>query len=241
MTYSESKSTWYEEIFTHSLKALFSHIKKSASSLIFPAFCMHCASALSDNETTLCIGCTQALELLDPKRRCSSCFCRTQTRHKARCSACRKKKEKPRCLAGCFDLLSPMKSVIHAFQSGQSPFFARGLAAYALVQLDQLQWPAVECVTYVPQAALQRMLTGYDPARLIAEELAGALKCPIQCLLTKEYMGICKARYVPTQKVQNASPKSCLLLSCTGGEAPDSAAACLQKHISSVYTLVLMP
>ena len=65
------------------------------------------------------------------------------------------------------------------------PYLAKSLSAFMLLQLDQLEWPLPDIITYIPQSFLRSSLRGYNQSALLAQELGLLLQIPVMSLLKR--------------------------------------------------------
>lgn len=107
--------------------------------LIFPPLCLACKERCETK--FLCPDCWQLCTLPDPIERCRHCFEELDQRGDL-CAQCREKKLLPIARAYVFDPASP------AWRLGKEP--AEPMAAFALFQWIQLEWPLPDALIPMP-------------------------------------------------------------------------------------------
>lgn len=155
----------------------------SLSSLLFPSSCIHCHEELDGSLKLLCTTCLGQVELINPKMRCPVCFtegcvcAKTGPRHYKR-------------LGCCFEYEGPQKSLLIALKYQDKPYLAKSLGAFMLLQLEQLEWPLPDVITYIPQSFLRSCIRGYNQSALLAEHLGQLLQIPVISLLKRTSFSI---------------------------------------------------
>lgn len=109
--------------------------------LIFPPLCLACRERCETK--FLCLDCWQLCTLPDPIERCRHCFEELDQRGDL-CAQCREKKLLPIARAYVFDPASP------AWRLGMDP--AEAMAAFAVCQWIQLEWPLPDAVIPMPDS-----------------------------------------------------------------------------------------
>ncbi len=69
-------------------------------------------------------------------------------------------------------------TLLHAFKYGGRFELARSVAPFLAMQLAKLQWPLPDLLVPIPQTWGHRLLRGYNPSYLLAEELGRLLQIP---------------------------------------------------------------
>jgi predicted amidophosphoribosyltransferase len=125
----------------------------------------------------LCAGCKEQLILLKAENRCLKCFAEGQN---TICLPCRKISHGHRQVAACFERVGPAVSLFREFGEHRRLFLEKDLAAFMVLQLQQMGWPMPTCVGFVPLPFERRFVRGFDPNRRLAHVLGKWLSLPVK-------------------------------------------------------------
>jgi len=81
-------------------------------------------------------------------------------------------------MGAAFDYEGPATSLVRHLKYANRPYLAQGMAAFLVVQFDQLQWPIPDALIPVPLSFTHWLQRGYNQSRLLAEEMGRLLTCP---------------------------------------------------------------
>lgn len=142
-----------------------------ALELLFPPKCLHCHEKSSVENPLLCADCLAYFQPIDPIEVCEKCGEPLRSRH------C-----KERSLYNgkfiLFEWMGPPKKVIQLFLKPRL-YLAKPLAGYLALQLDKLNWPKFDLITYRPDSKVLKPL---------ASELSTLLGIPYASLLRKSFL-----------------------------------------------------
>jgi len=120
----------------------------------FPRSCLHCEDQITGKEKYFCSACQELLQLVKSDGRCPHCF-----RVGNPCFHCRKSPTPWTKRAALFEAVGPGKSLqIHLHEPGVIEL----LTSLIVLQLEKLQWPAANEITYQPYTIFQRIEKGPD-------------------------------------------------------------------------------
>jgi len=142
--------------------------------LIYPPTCLHCKEGLCAH-AIFCPDCLTQFTLLSDEGRCQKCFAEID-QMKGTCPPCRKKRHPYKRLASCFENHGPAQTLLSTFWKHKEWGFAKELASYLVVQLDQLAYPPPDLITFVPE------LFSSAP-KILSREVSLLLSLPLVALL----------------------------------------------------------
>jgi len=157
-----------------SLNSLFSSLQH----LFYPAFCIHCKSALHQNQKLLCTPCFDLLELLETDERCPYCFSTDYHKRNQVCGRCLKQPRLFDGMAAAFEYTGPAASLIKHLKYAKQPYLAKGCAPFLCAQFLQLNWPLPDYIVPVPMSRTHLFMRGFNQSLLIAQELSRLIEKP---------------------------------------------------------------
>lgn len=152
---------------------------EACKNLLFPPLCLHCKKVVDDPSHDLCQGCTAEMSVIDHKERCCYCFQVLEEERVSLCTKCLYRYPPYYRLASVFDYRGPPATLIKQMKYYQKPWLAKSLAAYAVYQLFQLNWPSFDAIIPMPITWVHWMQRGYNQTLHIAEHLSSYLSVPI--------------------------------------------------------------
>ncbi len=129
-------------------------------------------------------------QLLDPATRCRICFAESEEEHRL-CAECWHQREErghfpDLKLASAFPYHGAARSLLRFYKFSGRQHLAPALSSLLLLQLLELRWPWPDQITWVPSPLLKRWSRGWEPTRLLAEELALLINRPSRRLLSAQ-------------------------------------------------------
>jgi ComF family protein len=168
------------------LAAIGGALKKSVLHLAYPTRCLHCQTLLPPDTLVLCALCASLLELINPQERCRICFNPiVESRAAFPCQDCLQYPSLFIRMGAAFNYEGPAASLVKRLKYANQPYLARGMAAFLVAQLDQLQWPLPDALIPVPLSFMHWLGRGYNQSALLAEEMGHFLKCPTWSVLKR--------------------------------------------------------
>ena len=161
-------------------------------SLAFPLFCSHCQKPTTHSWPILCEACFSSLELIDIRFRCPFCFSDGISgleKRKKICKCCSQKELSTDYIASAFEYEGPAKSLVRELKFKDRPYLAKSLASFLLLQLEKLNWPLPDLITFVPQSFSKWLDRGYNQSELLAIELAKLIHSDV-CSTLKKNSGL---------------------------------------------------
>lgn len=104
------------------------------------------------------------------------------------------------------EMIGPANSLIRLLRSDAFPYLSKSLAGFIVAQHHQLHWPLPDLIVPVPMQPLRRLIHRYNPAELLAQEVARIFKVPTIKALHKR-LGRLPQRILPPEK-RYQMPKS---------------------------------
>ncbi len=156
--------------------------------LLFPPLCLHCEKRMKNHAYPFCFSCKEELELLNPEYRCVHCFSLLEEK-KMLCENCAQQKAPYKRVASVFEYLSPAGSLVKALKYQSRVDFAKTLAAFMVIQFEQLGWPRPELIVPAPQTWLRSLERGFNQSKLIAEHMSEMLEIEMQDVLKRKAGG----------------------------------------------------
>lgn len=172
---------------------------RSLVDFVYPPFCFHCSSAMSESRGLLCEPCEQILDLIDPSSRCPRCF--SEDFEKS-CFFCNKNTPLFYRLASAFDYVGPAASLIKQLKYCKLDYLAETLAAFLVAQLSRLDWPLPDVLVPVPISFAHRINRGYNQSLLIAETVGTMIGRPVQDVLQRSSDDLSQAGLSRYQRMQ---------------------------------------
>lgn len=100
-------------------------------------------------------------------------------------------------VASVFTLEGPAETLLNKFRRG-SAYLAASMASFMVLQFLAFKWPKPDFIVPVPMPLLRKFCRGYNPAALMAKELAR--------LLEVAYCPALKRRYTPPRHSLDSFP-----------------------------------
>lgn len=157
---------------------------EACSSVLYPAFCLHCDSSLESGSSLLCASCQISLEWIEPAERCRYC-CSADISPKLRiCSRCLQKSPVFHRVSAAFDEQGAARALLYSLKRGNA-YLAKGAAAYMAWQWGRLEWPLPDAIVPIPTSLSRWLQQGYNPRALLAQELGKILGVPVLKLIKR--------------------------------------------------------
>lgn len=138
-----------------------------------------------------CTDCRSLLEILDPKERCRSCFQILQDEG-ASCLSCKKN-----ChfihFAAVYSYDSPAGALIKHLKYGGQEEYSSLIAAWMVVQLENLNYPWPDALVPVPQSFPRRLVRGYNPTAQLAYAMSQLMNVPVVQALSRNWASLPQA------------------------------------------------
>jgi ComF family protein len=180
--------------------SLWRKLKLSFIHLVYPARCLHCREALPPDFPQLCEVCASLLELISPQGRCHSCFTPLREEFAFLCQECLHHPSSYCYQASAFYYEGPAATLVKRLKYGNQPYLAKGMAAFLVVQFDQLQWLLPDALVPVPISPLRWLERGYNQTTLLAEEMGKLLQLPTWNALKRDSGGYSQAALTLEQR-----------------------------------------
>jgi ComF family protein len=173
------------DVYSH-LAAIGRALKKSVLHLAYPTRCLHCHTLLPPDTFVLCASCASLLELINPQERCRICFNPIpESPADFPCQDCLHHPSLFTRMGAVFNYEGPAASLMKRLKYANQPYLARGMAAFLVAQLDQLEWPLPDALIPVPLSFMHWLGRGYNQSALLAEEMRRFLQCPTRSVLKR--------------------------------------------------------
>mgnify|MGYP000494015024 CR=1 FL=1 len=121
-----------------------------------------------------------------PYCRCPICFQALEEQSLGPCSDCLLIQPYYTRMGAAFDYKGPPATLVKKLKYSQSPYLARGMAGFLVLQIEQLQWPWPDAVVPVPQSWTRWLERGYNQSELLAGELGRLLERPVVHALKRQ-------------------------------------------------------
>lgn len=152
---------------------------------LYPPCCLHCDALIDEKKAFLCPSCFSLLSLINPIRRCNSCFNDGLLDGQLICQICEKNPPPWEFGASAFDYEGPAASLIIAMKYGNCSYLAKGLSGFMAAQFLSLNWPLPDLLIPVPVSFSRFMERGYNQSYLLAKGLGKILGKPVRNVLTR--------------------------------------------------------
>lgn len=161
-------------------------LKKSFLHLVYPSTCLHCQTLLPPESIVICHSCSTLLDLITPHHRCLMCFNLMDESSHGICQECSHYPSHYVRTGSAFEYAGPPASLVKHLKYSNKPFLSKGMAAFMVAQLDQLDWPLPDALIPVPISLTHLLDRGYNQSRLLAEEMSLLLQCPVLDVLKRQ-------------------------------------------------------
>lgn len=190
-------------------------LAKLALDFLYPPVCYSCHSNLLEDKDKqsdwFCQKCRTLLELLTYEERCRTCFDPLKNHR------CPLIKENLRVFS-CFELKSPISGLVKNFGYSKNRTIATSFAAFIVLQLNQLNIPQPDVVSFIPLAWQEKIFSDCLN-QIVAKELGFFLNVSFQKILKASFVTdvrLKKNEVGFTLRSQNLlSKKNILLVSLT--------------------------
>ncbi len=180
-------------------RKLLSLITSSPFHLFFPPLCLHCDEKIESHKNPLCPACLKELILLDPLGKCLHCFTHLED-NKPLCDNCFQNPAPYKRAASVFDYQGPASSLIKALKYQSRTDYAKDVAAFMVMQLENLKWPLPDIIIPVPQTTLRKIERGFNQSALIANHLAQMLNIETLEVLKRKSGGFSQSSLSKAQR-----------------------------------------
>lgn len=151
--------------------------------LFYPPLCLHCHALLSHRKVLLCPTCTEQISLIHPKERCRTCFAES---NQGGCKRCTQRKVVIQHQIAACEIFGPAKEILSGMQTGKRECIsaAASLMAY---QWIEMQMPLPDLLIPLPSSFWAKQKWGFDPHRMLADELSKIFSVPVKPLLQRKF------------------------------------------------------
>jgi predicted amidophosphoribosyltransferase len=151
--------------------------------LLYPPLCLNCQVRLPQRKVLFCAPCLEQISLIDAQDRCRTCFGEL---YKGRCERCM---QRPvvvhRQMAAC-EAMGSAKALLNGAHSGRRECLSAAASLMAYQWLE-LKMPLPDLLIPFPASFWQKQRLGFDPQRLLAEELSRIFAVPVRSVLKRKF------------------------------------------------------
>ena len=194
----------------------------------------------------------EQVSLLDHELRCGYCF---QYKEDIVCMHCQGEPRFCDYKAACFEMSPPVANLIRRMKK-DCPFLASSMAAYLLLQFQDIGWPTPDYVTYVPNYLTFTYLPLPSSIKQVAQDFAKLLGVPLlhnalekrQPSLRQENLSLSQRHLLPLDtfslrvNAPSISGKKILIIDdfmVTGKTLESCAYALLEGNPQRIYGLTI--
>jgi competence protein ComFC len=148
--------------------------------LLFPSFCINCASAISYKDSCLCGNCIEKIEFLDTK--CEIC---SGTLFDNKCIICSSRKiyfDKNITIAGYSGIV---KEILHNYKFNKRKRLYKHISELAFKKLFEYK-DLIDVIISVPINRKKKFNRGFNQSELIAKEIAKKINKVYSCCLKEK-------------------------------------------------------
>ncbi|MEM7174486.1 MAG: double zinc ribbon domain-containing protein [Chlamydiota bacterium] len=159
-------------------------LARALISLIYPAFCLHCAQKLAYPHRLICKSCASTIEWIDKKALCPYCGS-PSLRSGQSCPTCRRQKTFLQPHASLFVPFGPIADLWMFFRHQRDDSLAKLWACLITIKLAELPWPLPSVIVPVPASRVDTWRLRNQESALIAKALGRLFDLPVVWALAR--------------------------------------------------------